>query len=214
MDNICELEIYSDINCVWCYFDHEVIKRLCGEYRLKVIRRAFPLHPEISQEGLSFEILFSNNLSLMEKKMEELDIKASSLGLPLARRTSISNSRLAQELAKWAEVEGRSEEYYDAVYNAYFVNGLNIAEPSVLLDVAKAAKLSPEQALSVIKERPFRHAVDQDWKKSEELDIMVAPTYIVNQNRLAGSQPYERLERMLQKNGAKKRAVNEGGERK
>lgn len=210
MDNVCKLEIYSDINCVWCYFDHEVIKRLSREYNLTIIRRAFPLHPEIPQEGLSFETLFSNNRALMEKKLEELDKKAFSLGLPLARRTTISNSRLAQELAKWADTEGRSEAYYDAIYSAYFVAGLNIAETSVLLDVAESAELSRNQAVSVIEKRLFRDAVDRDWKKSEELDIMVAPTYIVNQNRLAGSQPYERLERMLKNNGADKMTAHKG----
>ena len=44
-----ELEIYSDFNCTWCYFDKDSIKRLKNEYEINVVWRAFPLHPDIPE---------------------------------------------------------------------------------------------------------------------------------------------------------------------
>ncbi len=192
------------MNCTWCYFDKGSIKRLRHEYDIDIVWRAFPLHPDIPEEGLLIEELFGYNVSLMTEKMQLLEQKASSLRLPLAKRTSISDSRLAQELAKFADSKGRLDEYHDAINEAYFSNGLNIADPSVLLDVADGSQLSREEAQFVLEKRSFSQAVDKDWEKSEKLEIMVAPTYILNQERLVGSQPYEKLEELLKKNGAKK----------
>jgi len=195
------LEIFSDFNCIWCYFDKMSVKRLIREYAIRVVWRAFPLHPDLPEGELPIEHLFGNNIPLMTEKMRQLESKAAMLGLPLAKRTTISDSRLAQELAKWTETKGKLEAYHDAVYEAYFAAGLNIADQSVLLDIAGLLELSREEAKSVLEKRSFSQAVDDDWARSEKLNIMVAPTYILNQFRLAGSQSFEKLEQLLQKNG-------------
>jgi predicted DsbA family dithiol-disulfide isomerase len=39
--------------------------------------------------------------------------------------------------------------------------------------------------------------VDKDWDKSEKLGIMAAPTYIMDETRLMGSQSYEKLEQLM-----------------
>jgi predicted DsbA family dithiol-disulfide isomerase len=135
----------------------------------------------------------------------QLEKKAISLGLPFTERKTTSDSRLATELAKWAETKETAEAYYETIYRAYFGDGLNIADRAVLLDVAGTAGLPREEARSVLEQRSFSQAVDDDWKKSEECEIMVAPTYIINQDRLAGSQPYGRLEKLLQRNGTKRK---------
>ena len=200
-----ELEIYSDFNCAWCYFDKMSVKRLIRNYVIRTVWHAFPLHPDLPDEGLRIEHLFGNNIPLMTEKMRQLESKAAALGLRLAKRTTISDSRLAQELAKWAETKGRLEAYHDAIYKAYFDSGLNIADPSVLLDIVDLLKLSRDEAKSVLEKRSFSQAVDDDWGRSEKLKIMVAPTYILSQDRLAGSQSFEKLEQLLHKNGVAKR---------
>lgn len=207
MSEYTELEIFSDLNCAWCYFDKISIKKLIIEYEVKVIWRAFPLHPDIPVEGLRIENLFGDNLLMMHDKMQHLENIATSLGLPLSKRTTISDSRLAQELAKWAETKNKLGDYHDAVYKAYFADGLNIAEPSVLLNITDFLMLSREEAQRVIENRLFRPAVDNDWKRSKKLNIMVAPTYLLKQDKLVGSQSYNKLENLLQKNGVIKRAA-------
>jgi len=194
------LEIFTDLNCAWCYFDHGTIKRLADAYDIEIDWRAFPLHRDIPKEGLPIEQLFGNNQELMNKKLQLLEQKAASLGIAFANRTTISDTRLAQELLKWADTQGKGEEFHDAIFKAYFAEGLNVAQQSVLLDVTEIAGLSREKARSVLEQRSFSQAVDDDWKMSEEREIIIAPTYIINQKRLAGSQPYHRLASLVERN--------------
>jgi predicted DsbA family dithiol-disulfide isomerase len=201
-----ELEIYSDFNCTWCYFDKPSIIKLEREYDVKVRYRAFPLHPDIPKNGMPIQELFGHNFSLMTDKMHQLEKIAASLGLPLAKRSTISDSRLAQELAKWAETKGVLRQYQDAIYKAYFSDSLNIADKSILSEIAETCGLSKMEAIGIMETGVFSEAVDMDWAKSEELGIMVAPTYILNGTRLMGSQSYEKLEELMFANKISKKS--------
>lgn len=200
------LEIYSDFNCVWCYFNERHIKKLKREYAIDVVWRAFPLHPDAPEEGMPIKFLFGNSLEIMNDKMQQLERKAAELGLPLKSRSMISNSRLSQELGKWADSLGRIDDFHEAIYRAYFKEGLDIAKIPILLDVAESAHLSREDARTVLETRSFKAAVDKDWELSENLDITAAPTYVVQNDKLVGAEPYEKIEQLLISNGARKKA--------
>src|SRR5712671_5521197 len=58
-------------------------------------------------------------------------------GLPYGRRTHTYNSRLAQELGKWADTEPGGEAIHDALYKAYFVEARNIGDPDILGEIAQ-----------------------------------------------------------------------------
>jgi predicted DsbA family dithiol-disulfide isomerase len=68
--------------------------------------------------------------------MEHLKKVAAELRLPWGMRTRTYNSRRAQELGKWAEALGKGDEFHQAVFQAYFVHGRNIADISVLKGIA------------------------------------------------------------------------------
>ena len=76
---------------------------------------AFPLHPETQEEGVSLQDLFKGRNFDIDEMMQKLRGVADSLGLPLGNRQRTYNSRLAQELGKWAEQEGRGEAFHMAM---------------------------------------------------------------------------------------------------
>ena len=90
--------------------------------------------------------------------------------------------------------------YYSSFYlaEAYFVDGYNLAEPEVLLDVTQAACLSREVAEGVIRERLFQDAVNADWQRACEFGVTGVPTFVSGRHGLVGAQPYEALERLIQ----------------
>jgi predicted DsbA family dithiol-disulfide isomerase len=118
-------------------------------------------------------------------------------GLPLGDRTKTYNSRLAQELAKWAEAEGKGEEYHRAVFHAYFADGRNIAKVSTLVDIVRSIGLAAGQAEKVLAERTFRQPVDLDWSRSHALGVTAVPTFFIRRQSLVGAQPYHVLEQFV-----------------
>ena len=140
------------------------------------------------------------------KMMLRLKKVADELGLPLGERKKTYNSRLAQELAKWAESKGRGDEFHDAVFRAYFVDGKNIGKREELVALATSMGLPAEEARTILQSRTFQDAVDSDWAKSHEMGITAVPTFVIEKQTVVGAQPYEILEQFLKANGVKKRA--------
>jgi len=129
-------------------------------------------------------------------------------GLPWGTRKMTFNSRLAQEMGKWAEEKGKGDEFHNAVFRAYFVNGKNIAKKEVLLELGKKMGLPVKEAEEVLESRPFKAAVDEDWKLSIRRGVTAVPTFVVDHQVVVGAQPYEVLEQFLKNNGVRKKGAS------
>ena len=137
--------------------------------------------------------------------MSHLKQVADELGLPLSERKKTYNSRLAQELAKWAEEKGRGDPFNEAVFRAYFVGGKNIGKIDELVDLAKSIGLQGEEARSILDLMTFKEVIDSVWARSRALGITAVPTFVVDHQALVGFQPYEVLEQFLKSCGAERR---------
>ncbi len=164
----------------------------------------FPLHPETPPEGRSLEALFADrgvDLEAMHNRMAEL-MRAE--GLSYGQRTHTYNSRLAQELGKWADTQG-TETIHDALYRAYFADGRNISDPDELVHVAESVGLPADEARAVLRERRYRQAVDADWTTSAHRGITGVPTFVAGARGVVGAQPYDVLEQLITSAGAARR---------
>jgi predicted DsbA family dithiol-disulfide isomerase len=120
-------------------------------------------------------------------------------GLPFnAERNMSYNSRLAQELAKWAETKGKAEEITDALFRAYFVDVRNIGKADVLAKVAEENDLPGDEATDILLSRKFKDAVDEDWRRCASFGVNAVPTFLAGRYLMVGAQPYEELERLVQ----------------
>ena len=127
-------------------------------------------------------------------------------GLPFnAERNMSYNSRLAQELSKWAESQGKGDEIHDSLFRAYFVDVRNIGRADVLAQIAQENGLPADEATDVLLSRKYKSAVDEDWKRCAAYGVNAVPTFLASRYLMVGAQPYEELERLIEH-------VSKGGE--
>jgi len=120
-------------------------------------------------------------------------------GLPFnAERNMSYNSRLAQELAKWAETKGKAEEVTNALFRAYFVDVKNIGKADVLAKIAEENDLPADEATDVLLSRKFKDAVDEDWRRCASFGVNAVPTFLAGKYLMVGAQPYEELKRLIE----------------
>jgi predicted DsbA family dithiol-disulfide isomerase len=168
------------------------------------------LHPETPEEGTLLEDLFSNVSSEDMKNMKDrLKEAADEARLPFGDRAKTFNSRLAQEMGKWAESNDKGDPFHHAVFKAFFADGINIAKIPALVDIAVSVGLPGEEAEAVSDKRAFKAEVDEDWSLSQQNGITAVPTFVINNDRLIGAQPYEMLERFMEETGVKKMTGSE-----
>jgi len=179
--------------------------RLVEQYNLATRLTHFPLHPETPPEGMALAELFAGREQLLAQMHERLKAAMDQAGLPYAERTHTFNSRLAQELGKWAETVEGGEAIHDALFRAYFAEVRDISRIEVLLDVVRSVGLPEEEARRVLEERSFSEAIDQDWQRSRAMGVTGVPTYAADSFAVVGAQPYEVLEELVTQAGAKPR---------
>lgn len=179
--------------------------RLQSEYQIDVRYTLFPLHPDTPDEGLALADLFAGRAFDVNGMQARLAALMAEEGLPFNPQLMTYNSRLAQELAKWAEGAGSGERIHHALYRAYFVDGMNLAEVENLLSVVRQLGLPEAEAREALESRRFREAVDADWRRCRELGVTAVPTFVAGGTSVVGAQPYTVLEKLLQEGGAVKR---------
>ena len=157
----------------------------------------FPLHPDTPAGGRSLEELFAGRGYDIPKMQAQMRARMAAEGLPYGSRTMTNNSRLAQELGKWADSMPGGEAIHDALFRAYFVEGRNIGDADVLVELAESVGLPGDEAREVLERRTQKAAVDADWQKARDYGVTGVPTFVVGKRGVVGAQPYEVLERLV-----------------
>ena len=156
----------------------------------------FPLHPETPAQGIRIEELFAGRDIDMDAMYQQMRSLMDAEGLPYGQRRHTYNSRLAQELGKWADSQPG---IHDALYRAYFVDGRNIGDVDVLVEIAQSVGLPADEARDVLERRAYQAEVDADWARSRAIGITGVPTFVAGGYGVVGAQPYETLELLLRR---------------
>ncbi len=181
------------------------IEKLKQAFEVETKLIHFPLHPETPIEGRSVAELYAGRNVDPEAMYARMKGLMDAEGLPYGRRTHTYNSRLAQELGKWADTQPGGEALHDALYRAYFVDNRNIGDPEILVEIAQSVGLPADEARAVLTERRFKDEVDADWAKSHAYGVTGVPTFVAARYGVVGAQPYEVLAELVEKAGAARR---------
>jgi predicted DsbA family dithiol-disulfide isomerase len=181
------------------------VEKLKAAFEVETVLVHFPLHPETPLEGRSMAQVYAGRNVDPEANYLRMKGLMDAEGLPYGRRTHTYNSRLAQELGKWADTQPAGAAIHDALYKAYFVEARNIGDPDILVEIARSVGLPADEARAVLEERRFKDAVDADWTKSHAYGVTGVPTFVAARYGVVGAQPYEVLEQLVEKAGAPRR---------
>jgi predicted DsbA family dithiol-disulfide isomerase len=173
------------------------IERLRKAHGVRVKWVHFPLHPDTPQAGRSLEEMFAGRGYDIPTMQAQMRARMQAEGLPYGNRSMTYNSRLAQELGVWADSQPGGEAIHDALFKAYFVDGRNIGDPEMLVEIASSVGLPAGAAREVIEKRTHQTAVDADWARSHQYGITGVPTFVIGTNGIVGAQPYEALEQLV-----------------
>jgi predicted DsbA family dithiol-disulfide isomerase len=191
------IEVFSDYVCPWCYLNSARVAKLKQNYPVEPQLVHFPLHPETPLDGITLEELFAGRDVDPDAMHNRMQAMMDAEGLPYNRRTHTYNSRLAQELGKWADTQPGGGAIHAKLYEAYFVGGRNIGDIDVLVGIAQSVGLPADEARAVLTERRFKDAVDADWAKSCQYGITGVPTLVAGGYGVVGAQPYEVMEQFV-----------------
>lgn len=161
---------------------------------LDVHWRPFELNDDTPEEGLPLAEYFGVPKEDVASRQEGVRSRAAELGMPFRSPDIICNTRKAHILSEYAREKGRLEPLHRALFQAYFAEGLNLADGEVLREMAQRAGLDPEEALAALGAPRYLAAVDAALQHARDLGITGVPTFIVEgKYKMVGALPFEAL---------------------
>ncbi|MFW9772024.1 MAG: DsbA family protein [Promethearchaeota archaeon] len=181
---------YSDYICPFCYIGYHRIQQLKKDYNLDVEWKPFEIHPETPKGGaLTEDLPFPKGY--LEMAFTNVKRLADEDGLELKFSEKLPNSRLALYISEFARKEGRFEEFHKLVLDAYWLEGKDIGDKNLLLDLAKSVGLNKKEIENYLDtDEPFK-AVQQSLKEIRKYGINGVPAFIVEDRLIFGAQPYK-----------------------
>jgi len=189
---------YSDYICPFCYIGYHRIEQLKKEYNLDIEWKPFEIHPETPKGGaLTKDLPFPKEY--LEMAFANVKRLADQDGLTLKFSEKLPNSRLALYISEFARKKGKFEEFHKLVLNAYWLEGKNIGDKSLLLDLAESVGLNKKEIeIYLDSDEPFK-VIQKSLKELRTYGINGVPTFLIEDRLIVGAQPYEVFKEVISK---------------
>ena len=187
------LTIWSDFACPYCYIGETRLQNAIDELGLtdqvNIDFRAFELDPTASKEVVSttperFAQKYRLSLEGAKEQIEQISSLGRELGIDFNYATTqYSNTRDAHRLMKLAEAKydratvGRLNE---ALFKAYFVENLVLADHKVLLDKALSAGMNEDDVKEVLDSDKYDDEVRFDKREAMMRGVHGVPYIVFN----------------------------------
>jgi predicted DsbA family dithiol-disulfide isomerase len=199
------IDVVSDVVCPWCYLGEKRLAAALAEEKEPVVVRWRPyqLDPTIPEGGLDraeyMERKFGGDgrLKAVHDNLVRLGAEA---GAPFAfdRITRAPNTLDAHRLIRWAASTGAQGSVVDRLFRAYFVEGRDIGDHTVLLDVAAETGLDGKLVARLLDEGADIDAVRDEIAQAQAIGVTGVPFFIfAGRLGLPGAQDVSVLKRAI-----------------
>ncbi len=195
-----KLDIISDPICPWCYIGKSGLDRALEsrpDHPLEIEWHPFQLNPDMPEAGMDrreyLETKFGgkdNAIAVYSRIAEAAEAAGLKINFEAIQRTP--NTINAHRLIHWAGLEGRQTAAVSRLFKAYFEEGLDIGDLTVLLDIAEGIGL--DRAMI---ERLYDSGADAEDIRgrddhARQRGVTGVPTFVLaNQHVVPGAQPPE-----------------------
>jgi predicted DsbA family dithiol-disulfide isomerase len=204
-----EIEIWSDVVCPFCYLGkrrfEKALEDFPGREEANVTWKSFQLHPGLRAEpGLGLERYLAErkgwSLAQIRANHDRLAQAGAELGLDYRfEKAVIADTFDAHRLLQLARAEGKGSAMEERLFRAYFTEGVNLADASVLARLAGEAGIDPGKAAAMLADKEeFADAVRADIGEAENLGVNGVPFFVFDRRfAVSGAQDTEVFKRAL-----------------
>jgi predicted DsbA family dithiol-disulfide isomerase len=195
------VDIYSDVICPWCFIGKRRLeKALCepaGRYDRSITWHPFELNPDLPREGMDRKTYRAAKFGSWEAS-EKLDSQVAAVGttdgIPFAfdRIQRTPNTFDAHRLIWLAQQESSQDVVVEALFQGYFIEGLDIGNRQTLINIAGAAGLDTGRVERFLTGNEDVASVREEQEKARRMGISGVPHFVINDAyALSGAQPSE-----------------------
>lgn len=201
-----KVDIISDPICPWCYIGKTRLDRALERnpsHEFLIEWHPFQLNPEMPVDGMDrreyLETKFGGKDGAI-KVYSQIDQTAQADGLILdfagIKRTP--NTIDAHRLIHWAGIESKQNAVVDRLFKAYFKEGRDISEHSVLTRIASAAGMDGDAVQTLLESDADKQDIKARDANARAKGVSGVPCFIIDNHYVVnGAQPIELWEDVI-----------------
>ncbi|MEN5307774.1 DsbA family oxidoreductase [Chryseobacterium cucumeris] len=204
-----KIEIWSDVMCPFCYIGknnfEQALNKLPFKDEVEVEWKSFQLDPTLDPNKTQDTIqYFREKKGVAEPQAAQMLGQVTQMGKGAGidfnfEKTLITNTFSAHKLLHLAKKHNKSNEMEEALFIAHFIDGKNVGDIEVLVDLAESLGIDKEEARQAVTTDQLDYEVNQDIQEARNNGISGVPFFVLNgKYAVSGAQPAEVFENALQ----------------
>ena len=171
------------------------MEELQSELKFEIFWKPYELHPEIPQEGYDKKLYMQQKFgsSNARSPYEEITKVGRSVGFEFnfSKTKRIPNTFMAHRLLWKAEQCNLQTELSEALFKAYFTDGLDIGSKETLSEISHSVGMNKENTISFLESKEGGQEVADLEMNFIERSIGAVPTYFINNKYIiqGGQEP-------------------------
>lgn len=206
-----KVEIWSDIMCPFCYIGkrhfEQALKELDFADELEIEWKSFQLDPTIPKmenHVNAYQYLAdAKGISFEESKAMHDNVVVSAVHVGLTYnfdKAIVANSFDAHRLIQLAKTIGKGDDAEEALFHAYFTEGIDMANLDSLKSIGLRIGLMEGELNRVLYSDEYSYNVSQDIQEAQNLGLRGVPFFVIDRKYgISGAQPVEIFVETLKK---------------
>ena len=203
-----KLDVFSDTICPWCYIGKKRLEKAINNHKdleIKQTWRPFQLNPGMQPDGMDRqEYLISKFGSSDAAKTIYDNIYDEGLkegiNFNFDSIQTTPNSFNSHRLLALAYEKGTQENVLSNLFESYFLNGEDIGDPNILLDIAIKHQIDAENFKSYLSDQENIEPLANEEIQAKKMGISSIPTFIINKQIVVnGAQTTKNFELIFEK---------------
>ena len=217
MDTL-KIDIVSDVVCPWCVIGFRNLKKameeLKSELDFEISWKPYELHPEIPQEGYDKKLYMQQKFGSAggKSRYDEITKIGESLNFNFnfSKTERIPNTFMAHRLLWKSEEYNLQTELSEALFTAYFTDGLDIGSKEILAEISESLGMNKNEILNFLDSSEGGQETADLEMNFIEKSIGAVPTYFINDKYIIqGGQEPETFVSFLRKIIQKENEANQ-----
>ena len=202
-----KINVFADTICGWCFIGHTNLNNALKKFsniKFEIHHVPFQLNPDMPADGISrekyLEIKFGGKDSAapMYENMR-LKAKESGLNFNLEKIKKTPNTVLSHLLINLSEKFNLQNEIKEKIYQSYFIDGLDIGDISILINIAQQNNISENVFKDFINEENIEN-VNSKILIAKNKEINGVPFFEIGKDFISGSQSSSQIESVVKAN--------------
>jgi predicted DsbA family dithiol-disulfide isomerase len=182
---VLTIDIVSDVVCPWCFLGEKRLEAALAEapQPVAVRWRPYQLDPTIPDGGLDRAEYMAKKFGAsgrLQSVHDNLVRLGAEVGLPFAfdKIKRAPNTLDAHRVIRWANSAGLQGKVVDRLFKAYFVEGRDIGDREVLINIAGECGLDARLVEKLLAEGADADLVREEIAQAQAIGVSGVPFYI------------------------------------